>query len=376
MVCPTGALTDRNQFGEIEQILQQPSKKLIAQYSPALTGSLAESFGIRAGRDIHGIINATLKKIGFSRVFETSFGIDLCIMEMAEDFLRRFEKKQSLPMITSSCPAWIKFAEQQYPDILPLVSTVKSPQQIMGALIKGWYAKNENLSPTEIYSVSLMSCTAEKAEGQRVEMTQKGIPDIDTVLTTREFSRLIRLHGIDINQLEPEPTDQPMGGLSSTGELFSLSGGLMEGLLRTIYFRMTGREIEPNKLNKLRLNKNVRETKIIAGSTELIAVAVSCMADAVNVLNEVRSGRKHYDLIEIMACQGGCIRGGGQMIASEENEIKLRMKSIYEYDIREGINAAHKNPQIRKIYDEFLTEPMSKKSMTLLHTSLSRHQEF
>ena len=369
IVCPTGALTEKLQFGEIEHILHEPTKKLIAQYSPAITGSLAEEFGIKSSHDIHGIINATLRKIGFYKVFETSFGIDLNIMEMAEDFIKRFEKGEKLPLITGCCPAWIKFAEQQIPEILPYITTVKSPQQIIGSLIKSYVAKNENMSPSELYSISIMPCTAKKYEGQRVEMTHKGLPDVETVLTTREFARLIRLHGIDINQIEPEPADEPFTGKSSVGRLAGVSGGVLESLLRTVYKRMTAKELEADKLSKLRSNKPVREAKLRIDNREINVVAVSGMSAALNILNEVLAGKKEYHIIEIMACPDGCVSGGGQMIRPENNNLKAIIKGIYDYDSRENINVAHKNPGVGKIYNEFLIEPMSNKSKELLHTT-------
>ena len=369
MVCPTGALTEKVQFGEIEYALNEPSKKLIAQYSSASSISLAEELGIKTGRDMNGIINSALRKIGFDKVFETSFGVDLNIMEITEDFLQRFESGERLPLITGCCPAWIKFAEQNLPELLTNIPTVRSPQQITGALIKSWYAKNENLNPADIYSVSIMPCTAKKFEGQRVEMTRKGVSDIDTVLTTRELARLIRLHGIEIDHLEPEPADEPMGTMSSTGKLSGVSGGMLEGILRTVYFKMTGRELGSGKLTKLRTSRFIRETQLKIDNNELRVVAVSGMANVIKVLRDIKTGKKQYHIIEVMACQGGCIFGGGQPIRSGENALKARIKAIYENDSREIINVAHKNPRILNVYKEFLENPMSEKSRELLHTS-------
>jgi iron-only hydrogenase group A len=369
MVCPTGALTEKIQFEEISNALYDPQKILVAQYSPTISVSLAEEFGLKGSKDINGIINAALRKIGFKKVYESSFAADVNVLEMAEEFLRRQEAEGQLPMITGDCPAWVKYAEQFTVDFLPNITRVKSPQQITGTLIKTWIAETEKIDPANIYSVSIMPCTAKKFEGQRVEMTRKGISDIDTVLTTRELARLIRLHGIDIDQLEPEPPDDKMGGISSSGKLFGVSGGAMESLLRTIYYKSTGKELDDAKLPKLRTFKPIREAKLQVGKTELNVVAVSGISHAMRVLEDVRAKKKHYDIIEIMACPGGCVAGGGQPIRSDENAVRNRIKALYECDNRERIKAAHKNPLVIALYEDFLTEPMSKKSIELLHTS-------
>jgi iron-only hydrogenase group A len=368
MVCPTGALTEKIQFEEISNALYDPQKILVAQYSPTISVSLAEEFGLKGSKDINGIINAALRKIGFKKVYESSFAADVNVLEMAEEFLRRKEAEAQLPMITGDCPAWVKYAEQFTLDFLPNITTVKSPQQITGTLIKTWIAETEKINPANIYSVSIMPCTARKFEGQRVEMTQKGIPDIDTVLTTRELARLIRLHGIDIDRLEPEPPDDKMGGISSSGKLFGVSGGALESLLRTIYYKSTGKELDDAKLPKLRMFKPTREAHLQVGKNELNVVAVSGISHAIRVLEDVRAKKKHYDIIEIMACPGGCVSGGGQPIRPDENAVRNRIKALYECDSRERIKAAHKNSQVIALYEEFLTEPMSKKSMELLHT--------
>jgi iron-only hydrogenase group A len=371
MVCPTGALTEKIQFEEISNALHDPEKILIAQYSPTIPVSLAEEFGLKGGRNINGIINAALRKIGFSKVYESSFAADVNVLEMAEEFLRRLEKGEKLPMITGDCPAWVKYAEQYTPDFLSNITTVKSPQQITGTLIKTWISEKEKINPANIFSVSIMPCTAKKFEGQRVEMTRKGISDIDTVLTTRELARLIRLHGVDIDLLEPEPSDDPMRGISSSGKLFGVSGGVMESLLRTIYYKSTGKELGEAKLPRLRTFKPVREAHLKLEKTELNVVAVSGISHAIRILEDVRLKRKNYDIIEIMACPGGCVAGGGQPIRPDENAVRNRIKSLYDNDNKERIKAAHKNPLVIALYEDFLTEPMSKKSMELLHTAFT-----
>ena len=220
-----------------------------------------------------------------------------------------------------------------------------------------------------------MPCTAKKSEAQRVEMTQKGIPDIDTVLTTRELARLIRLHGIDMNHLEPQPSDEPLDGLSSAGKLYGVSGGVLEALLRTIMFRMEGKEPDKDRLQKLRMNRFIREIEVNVNNKQLNVVAVSGIANALKVLEDIKNKKKQYHIVEIMACQGGCVAGGGQPIGVDEKDIRARVKAIYDCDDREVINVAHKNPKILKIYDEFLGMPMGERSMDLLHISFNRGEK-
>ena len=374
MVCPTGALIEKTQFEEISTALYNPEKILIAQYSPSIAVSLAEEFGIKGGKDINGIINAVLRKIGFSRVYESAFAADVNVLEMAEEFIRKHDKGEGMPFITGDCPAWIKYAEQFLPEFLPNITTVKSPQQITGSLIKTWIAEKENINPGAIFSVSIMPCTAKKFEGQRVEMTRKGISDIDTVITTRELARLIRLHGIDIHQIEPEPADEPMGGVRSAGKLFGISGGVLESLLRTVYYKTVGKELEEAAFPNLRTNKNMREAKVMIGKKELSVVAVSGISHAIRILEEVRLKKKHYDIIEIMACPGGCVAGGGQPVRPEEDSLRIRGKLLYDAENKERYKPAHKNPQVLFLYKEYLDEAMSKKCMELLHTHYT-HRE-
>jgi len=371
MFCPTGALTEKINFGEIEEVLHNPAKILIAQYSPTIGLSLPEEFGIKNSKDVISIINSALKKIGFSKVFETSAGSDLYVAEMAEEFIQRLNRDENMPLITGCCPAWVKFAEQNMPEFLDNITTVKSPQQITGSLVKTWYAEKEKISPDDIYSVSIEPCTARKYEAQRVEMTRKGVPDIDLVITTRELSRLIRLHGLNIDQLAHEMPDGPFISAGSTGKLHGISGGLTEAFLRTVTFMLTGLEPAKDDLARLRTQRAVREGTLKVGNREISYAAVSGMANAVKLLKEVRSGRKKYHFIEVMACKGGCIAGGGQMIGRDEMINKQRIKSIYESDAREIMNSSYKNPLVAALYGEFLEKPLSKKSKQYLHISFS-----
>lgn len=374
MVCPTGALTEKMEYADLDRILADPGKVKIAHYSSTILASAAEEFSLKSGTDIAGIINAALRKIGFDHVFETVFGADMLVIEQAKEFIDRFEKGEKLPLLTSCCPAWIKFAEDRYPDLLPHLSVVKSPQQIMGSAIRNFVPAITGIQPETIFSVSIMPCTAKKYEAQKVEMSQKGVPDIDRVLTVRELFRLIRLHGIDMDHLEPEPADEPMGAMSSAGKLFGVSGGSLEALIRTVYFRLTGKELDSLRMSKLRSVRNLKEMTLKAGKRELNVAAVSGMAAAMNLLEAIRSGKKSYDIIEIMACPGGCINGGGQPIRHDEGLLKNRAKALYDFDSRDMIKLAHKNPQVIKAYEVYFDKPGSEKCINHLHTSFSARE--
>ena len=252
MVCPTGALHEKSHFGEVLDAINNPDKKVVVQYAPAISVSIAEAFQMKPGEDINGLLNAALRKIGFDYVFDTTFSADLTIMEESAELIHRIVNGETMPMFTSCCPAWVKYAEEFAPEFLPNVSSCKSPQQMMGAVIKTWFAEQENIKPENIYSVSIMPCTAKKFEAQRTTMTRKGLTDVDAVLTTRELVDLIKMYGIQIEQLDPETADSPMGLRSSAGKLFGASGGVMEAALRTAYYKLTGKEMVKFRVNEIR----------------------------------------------------------------------------------------------------------------------------
>lgn len=372
MVCPTGALTEKNHFGEIQEALNNPNKTVVIQYAPAITVSIAESFGMPVGKDLNGKMNAALRKIGFNKVFDTSFSADLTIMEESAELIDRITNKGVLPMITSCCPAWIKYAEEFASDFIPNLSSCKSPQQMMGAIIKSRFAEVEGIAPENIYSVSIMPCTAKKFEAQRDEMTNKGITDVDAVLTTREFVQLIKLYGIDMNKIEPESTDSPLGARTTAGKIFGASGGVMEAAIRTAYFKLTGKELLTFKVPEIRGFKGRKEAKIKIGDLEITVAVVNGLANANKLLDEIRNGRNDIHFIEIMACQGGCIGGGGQKIGSSIEEKMEKMKSLYDIDEKEAIKVSHKNPEVTELYKDFLGKPLGHKSHELLHTKYSK----
>jgi iron-only hydrogenase group A len=273
-----------------------------------------------------------------------------------------------MPMFTSCCPAWVKYVEEFAPEFLPNVSSCKSPQQMLGAVIKTYFADIEGIKPEDIYSVSIMPCTAKKFEAQRTSMTRKGLTDVDAVLTTRELVDLIRMYGIQIEQLEPESADSPMGARSSAGKLFGASGGVMEAALRTAYFKLTGKEMVQFRVKEVRGLDGRKETKVQIGDLELGIAVVSGMANAKPLLDEIRNGRDDIHFVEMMACPGGCIAGGGLRIGAGLDAIRARMKSLYDIDDRESIKVSHRNPEIHEIYKNFLGEPLGHKSHELLHT--------
>lgn len=374
MVCPTGALTEKNHFAEIQDALANPDKIVVIQHAPAISVSLAEAFGMEPGKDINGILNAVCRKLGFKWVFDTSFSADLTIMEESQELINRIKDGGILPMITSCCPAWIKYAEEFADDFLPNLSTCKSPQQMLGAVIKTYFAEKTGIDPEKIYSVSIMPCTAKKFEAQRIDMTRKGLSDIDAVLTTREFIDFIKMNGIDIQSIEPEMADSPMGMRSSAGKLFGNSGGVMEAAIRTAHYKLTGKEMVQFKVNEVRGNKSIKETKVQIDGIELGVAVVSGLANAQKLLDEIRNGRNDLHFIEVMTCEGGCVAGGGQRIGARPEDILARARKIYEIDETDSIKVSHRNPEILEIYKNYLGEACGHLSHELLHTTYSKRE--
>jgi iron-only hydrogenase group A len=374
MVCPTGALIEKTHFPELQESLHNPKLHVLIHYSPTVSVTIAEEFGLKAGKDINGLLNAALRKIGFQKVFDTSFAADLNTIESVDEFIKRIEAGENLPMFSSCCPSWVKYIEQYNPGMLNQMSSCKSPQQMMGAMIKSHYAQSKGIAPETIYSVSVMPCTAKKFEAQRDEMTHKGITDVDAVLTTRELARLIRLNGVDIYHNEPELPDMPMGTRSSAGKLFGASGGVTESFIRTLHFRITGKEMPHFKLPEARQGKGRKEFKYKIGSKEFGFGIVSGMANVKDLLTEIEAGKNDVHFVEVMACPGGCVNGGGQPIPAEPASVKARTKALYEIDEKESIKAAHKNPMVADLYQAFLHEPGSDICKSLLYTAYRKRE--
>ena len=374
VVCPTGALREQSHIKETMNALDDPEMHVVIQHAPAISVTLGEEFGIKPGADVEGIMTAGLRKLGFDKVFNTSFSADLTIMEEASELVQRVKTGGKLPMMTSCSPGWIKYVEQYYPEMIPHLSSCKSPQQMLGAIIKSYYAEKAGIDPAKIFSVSLMPCTAKKFECGRPEMMQHGHADIDAVLTTREMARIFKMRGIDFDMLEPEVADNPFGERSSAGKLFGVSGGVMEAAVRTAYYMITGKELEDLKFQQLRGLDGAKEASLdIDGLTVNIAV-VSGLANARQLLEDVKNNRRELHFIEVMTCPGGCISGGGQPIGADNKAIRARMKTLYKIDRDESLRQSHDNPFIKKLYVEYLGEPLSHRSHELLHTHYAKRE--
>jgi NADH-quinone oxidoreductase subunit G/NADP-reducing hydrogenase subunit HndD len=306
--------------------------------------------------------------MGFDRVFETSFTADLTIMEEASELAHRVKTGGVLPMLTSCSPGWIKFVETEYPEFIPNLSSCKSPQQMMGALIKSYYAEKMGVDPSKIFSVSIMPCTAKKFEMGRPEMLNHGIADIDAVLTTRELARMIRTHGIDMQSLQPDTADTPFGERTTAGKLFGATGGVMEAAVRTAHFLLTGNELEDLKVQAVRGLDGVKEARVKIGELEVGVAVASGLANARKLLEDVKAGRRDLHFIEIMTCPGGCIAGGGQPYDTDLEAVRGRMQTLYTIDRNETVRVSHKNETIKRLYEEYLGEPLGEKSHHLLHT--------
>lgn len=372
LVCPTGSLHEKTNFDIVQDMISNPEIKVIAQYSPAISLSLAEEIGLRTGKDLNGILNAVLKRIGFDKVFDNSFGADLAIYEQADELADRINNDENLPMISSCCPGWIKHMEQTHPDMIDHVSTCKSPQQMLGALIKSYYADKEKISPDKIYTVSITPCTANKFEAQREEMTHKGVSDVDVVITTRELIKLIHLYGIDMQSLDEEMPDSPFNTRSSVGKMVSVTGGLSEGIARTLSYHLNGKELSNLKIPKLRGFKDQKAAVVKIANKQVLFAVANGLKHAEELIKEIRDGKSNYHFIEIMACPNGCINGGGQPFCNDEKILKNRLKAIYDLDEKEAINVAHKNSNVIELYNEFLGEPLSKKCRKFLHTKYTQ----
>jgi len=368
LACPTGALSERSYIDEVAAALADPDKFVVVQHAPAVSVTLAEEFGVKPGKDVDGQMVAALRRLGFKRVFDTAFTADLTIMEEGSELVHRIKNGGKLPMMTSCSPGWIKFIEQFYPDLLENVSTCKSPQQMMGALIKSFFAKRQGLDPSRIVSVSIMPCTAKKFECKRPEMAVNYVQDVDYVLTTRELARLFHRYGLDLAAMTPDTADTPFGERTSAGKIFGATGGVMEAAIRSAYFLLTGQEYPEEKIPAIRGLKGHKEVKLKIGQLEVGAAVVSGLGNARKLLDEVRAGRKDIHFIEVMTCPGGCISGGGQPINTDTEAVKARLQALYLIDRDDRIRVSHRNESVARLYKEFLGEPLGEVSHHLLHT--------
>jgi iron-only hydrogenase group A len=376
VACPTGALREQSHAGYVMAALANPKKTVIVQHAPSVSVTLGEYFGLDPGTDVDGLLVAALRKIGFHYVFDTGFSADLTIMEEASELVARIGNGGPLPMMTSCSPGWINFVESFYPEWIPNLSTCKSPQQMLGALAKSYFARKMSIAPESIFSVAIMPCTAKKTERARPEMCdESGNADVDAVLTTRELARLIRKAGIDLKDLQPELPDDIFGTRSSAGKIFGATGGVMEAALRTAFGLITGEDLQAVEFHDVRGLEGIKEATVDAGGTRLRVAVANGLANARQLLEEMRAGRREYDFIEVMTCPGGCIAGGGQPRPMSVERVKARMRALYEIDRRAPIRMSHRNPAVQRLYSEFLGRPLGHLSHQLLHTSYEARTE-
>ncbi|MBE3573703.1 MAG: iron hydrogenase small subunit [Moorella humiferrea] len=367
LVCPVGALYEKDYTNEVWAALADPEKFVVVQTAPATRVSIGQEFGLPPGSINTGQMVAALRRLGFDRVFDTDFSADLTIMEEGSEFIERFTKGGPLPLITSCSPGWIKFMEHFYPEFIPNVSTCKSPQQMFGAVAKTYYAQKVGIDPAKMVVVSIMPCTAKKFECQRPEMRDSGFQDVDYVLTTRELARMIKEAGIDFKSLPEEQYDDPLGESTGAAVIFGATGGVMEAALRTAYELITGKTLPSLDFHDVRGLNGIKEATVdIEGTKVRVAVAHS-LGHARQLLERVKAGEQ-YHFIEIMCCPGGCIGGGGQPIPTTTEIREQRIKGIYQADAQMPIRKSHENPSIQALYREFLGKPLSEKSHHLLHT--------
>ena len=372
-VCPVGALKEVSHIDRVWRAIADPKKFVVVQTAPAVRASIGEEFGMPAGSLVTKKMVAGLRRIGFDRVFDTDFTADLTIIEEGNELLHRLKNGGKLPMITSCSPGWIKFIEHFYPELLPHLSTCKSPQQMFGALAKTYYADKTGVNPEDMYVVSIMPCTAKKMEATREEMAvHDGIPDVDAVLTTREAAQMMREMGIDFPNLPDEPFDDPLGISTGAGVIFGATGGVMEAALRTVYEVVTGEELKDVNLTAVRGLEGVKEATVKVGDLDVRVAVASGLGNARKLMDLLMEGKADYHFIEIMCCPGGCIGGGGQPIPTTDEIRRKRIEAIYREDEGMPLRKSHENPVIKQLYEEFLGEPLGHKSHKLLHTTYTR----
>ncbi len=373
--CPTGALTEKDDTDKVLEAIADPDKMVVVQAAPAVRASLGEAFGLPIGTNVEGKMNAALRRLGFDKVFDTNFSADLTIMEEAYELLDRIQNGGVLPMITSCSPGWVRYCENYFPEFIPNLSTCKSPQQMFGAVVKTYYAQKLGKNPEDIVSVSVMPCTAKKYEVNREDQSAAGIPDVDITITTRELAELIKREGIMFNDLPNESCDSPLGEYTGAGAIFGATGGVMEAALRTAAWKLSGENNDaPIEFTEVRGVQGIKEASYNVGGKEVRVAVASGLANAKALLKKIKAGEANYDFIEIMACPGGCVNGGGQIIqpASVRNftDIReLRAKVLYDIDSDCKLRRSHENPVIKALYDEFFGEPNSHKAHEVLHTS-------
>jgi len=373
-VCPTGAISEKDNSTEVWEALADPNKYVVVQTAPSIRATLGEAFGLPVGTDVTGKMVAALNRLGFDKVFDTDLAADMTIVEEAHELIERVKSGGTLPLITSCSPGWIKYCEYYYPDLIPNLSTCKSPQQMFGATVKTWYAEKMKLDSKDIFVVGIMPCTAKKFEVKREGQQAAGVYDVDVALTTRELARMIDRAGILFNELPDEEFDHHLGESTGAAVIFGATGGVMEAALRTAAEWITGEEVEKVEFEAVRGMEGLKEATYTIGDLVVNVAAVSGLANVKKVMDKVRAGEADYHFIEAMCCPGGCINGGGQPVqpASIRNFIDLKAKRaevLYNADDNKPLRKSHKNPSLNKIYEEFFDECGSHKTHDILHTT-------
>ena len=386
-VCPTGALMEVSEIEKVDEAMKA-GKYVVVQTAPAVRAAIGEEFGMPIGTLATGKMVSALKRLGFKKVFDTNFGADLTIMEEATELLGRIKNGGVLPMITSCSPGWINYAEYNYGDLLPHISSCKSPHEMFGAILKSYYCEKNGIDPKDMFVVSIMPCTAKKFEKEREQLQVNGLRDVDAVLTTRELGRLIKRSGIDFKRLPDSEFDNDIvGEYTGAGVIFGATGGVMEAALRTAIFVLTGKEAEPVELKEVRGLKGIKEASYNLNGKQINIAVAHGMKNAKVLLDEIRAGKSKYHFIEIMCCPGGCVAGGGQpyvkpcFLPDEDTDIldtyrAKRASALYKEDELKPLRASHNNPQIVDLYKNFLGEPNSHKSHELLHTTYKAREGF
>ncbi len=380
--CPVGALYEKENIKDVWKAINNPETYVVVQTAPAIRAALGEEFGMPVGTSVTGKMVAALRRLGFDKVFDTDFSADLTIMEEGTELINRLTSGENLPLMTSCCPGWIKYIEHFYPDMLDNLSTCKSPHEMEGALVKSYFAEKMDIKPEKIVTVSIMPCTAKKYEGNREELSNNGLQDIDYVLTTRELAGMIKEAGLDFKNLQDEEFDNPFGESTGAAVIFGVTGGVAEAALRTVFEILSGKELDNVDYTVVRGLEGIKEAAIeLPNGITINSIIVHGLGNAKKAMELIKSGEKEYHFIEVMACPGGCVTGGGQPIVSSDyimgNDIRLqRATAIYSEDEAKLLRKSHKNPYITKIYEEFLEQPNSEISHKYLHTHYIKRHKF
>ena len=375
LVCPTAALREKSTLKEVSNALTNKNKFTIVQIAPAVRASLGEEYNMPLGTDVTGQLVTGLRRLGFKKVFDTNFAADLTIMEEATELINRVQNNKPLPMFTSCCPGWVKYVEQNKPEILDHVSSCKSPHEMEGAVLKTYYAKKMGIDPKDIFVVSIMPCTVKKYESNRAELSEETMPDVDAVLTTRELVRFFKIAGIDFEDLPQDQFDNPLGESTGAAAIFGTSGGVMEAALRTAYFKLSGKELDNVEFESVRGSEGVKEATINVNGLQLNIAVVNGIGNVKPLLEDVASGKSKYHFVEVMACPGGCINGGGQPIHQKPEKVRKRIKALYQIDSDMQKRRSHENESVKVLYKEFLGEPNSHKAHEILHTEYFNRKE-